>query len=255
MICLYLERGLVKTNYRGNPVSPSLGPALLLGYLFAAAAAVWLDHTAGQLWLLSIPVALGVSLYGLWDDMMEDGTSGFRGHFGRGLQGKMTAGLLKVITAVPVAVIFSGSLPLPLPQRILAMVLVILSANGLNLLDRRPGRAVKVFFITAAVIILTASQPGPAVTILLPLMAVTLVVAPLDLNANGMLGDCGSNLLGALLGVAAVFALAPASQMVLLVFWSVIHLISEYVSLSRIIENNFLLRYLDNLGLPRKNLP
>lgn len=255
LISLYRERDVIKENFRGEPVTPALGPALLLGYLFTIAAATWLGDGNGETLYLTVPVLLGVSLFGLWDDMMNDCTSGFRGHFGTGLKGKMTAGLLKVVTALLVAAIFAGRLPLPTPQRLLALLLILVSANGLNLLDRRPGRAIKVFYIIAAAIIALANAKSDAISTLLPLMAVTLVVTPLDLHAGGMLGDCGSNLLGAFLGVAAIFFLVPAVQIALLFFWLLLHILSEFVSISSIIEKNFLLRYLDNLGRPRNNLP
>ena len=149
LIEFYGVRGAVKANYRGKKISPALGPALLLGYLPVAAVSIW---TGGEviLWLSAGTVALGVSLFGLWDDLIEDRTSGFKGHFGAGLRGKMTSGLLKVITAVPVAAIFTGSLPLPPLQRLTALLLILLSANGLNLLDRRPGRSIKAFFFGCA---------------------------------------------------------------------------------------------------------
>ncbi len=247
LIELYHRRGTVKANYRGLSIAPALGPALLLGYLAAAAAGSWLGNDE-TLWLPVTVVLLGSSLYGLWDDFLDEKVSGFKGHFRTGIQGGLSAGLLKVITAVLVALIFSGVLPVPLPQRALAIFLIILSANGINLLDRRPGRALKVFFLIGLLLIVLGKPADGAARLLLPLMAAALALAPLDLLADGMLGDCGANLLGAALGAAAVLYLEPQTQLIFAAAWGAINLISERVSISSVIEKNSFLRYLDGLG-------
>ena len=108
----------------------------------------------------------------------------------------------------------------------------------------------------AALVILIFADPfSGAVVLLLPLLAVTLAVAPLDLNAESMLGDCGANLLGAVLAVAAVLYLPSTGQLVLLFIWATVHLVSEYRSISGLIEDNPILHYLDSLGRSREKLP
>ena len=90
--------------------------------------------------------------------------------------------------------------------------------------------------------------------LLLPWLAAALVVAPWDLDAEGMLGDCGANLLGAVLGVGAVLALPLPAQLGLLFFWLAVNLSSEVVSFSRLIEEVPLLRFLDLLGRSREKI-
>jgi UDP-GlcNAc:undecaprenyl-phosphate/decaprenyl-phosphate GlcNAc-1-phosphate transferase len=253
LIGFYRERGVLKQNYRGKKIAPALGPALLLGYLGAAALLIWAG--AAVFALLSVAaVLLGFSFLGLWDDLLEDDTTGFRGHFRIARQGKITAGLLKVITAGLVVLLFAGTLPGPLPQRLPALLLIPLSANGLNLLDRRPGRAIKVFFAGAVLLIFFAPFAALAAALLLPLLAATLAVAPLDLNADGMLGDSGANLLGAGLGVAAVLLLPPAAQLALVTAWVLLHLFCEFHSISRLVDRSPVLRFLDSLGRSREKL-
>ena len=97
LIDFYRGRNLVKENYRGLPVTPAIGPALLLGYLAAAAAAVWTGtgppNLTGFVLVLS-----GAAFFGLWDDLTADRSSGFQGHFKELFKGRLSAGLLKVIT-------------------------------------------------------------------------------------------------------------------------------------------------------------
>lgn len=249
LIALYSGSGMAGSNYRGRAVPAALGPALLLGYLPWAAAAAWGGPGGGSGPAAALPLLLtGFAFLGLWDDLMSDTTSGFRGHFGAGRQGRLTGGLLKVLTALPVALIFAAALPFPPWRRLAALPLLLLSANGINLFDRRPGRALKIFFAGAAAAIFLALSPADAARLLLPLMAGALAVAPFDLGARGMLGDCGSNMLGASLGAAAVLYLSLPLQAALLLFWLGIHIFSEYSSISRLIEERPLLRRLDFLG-------
>ncbi len=244
---LYRERGILKPNYRGAEITPALGPAILLGYLPSLGLAGYLDCTRVPQVITIAAVLLGVSLFGLWDDLLADSVSGFRGHLGALVQGKITAGLLKMVLAGTVGLIFSLALPFPIGGKILAATLTALSANGLNLLDRRPGRALKVFFAGSGALILAAG-PANILWLLLPLSAVALAVAPLDFGARAMLGDCGANLLGAALGVAAVYCLPFIPQLAIAIFWAAVHVYSEIYSISRFIERHPLLKYLDGLG-------
>jgi UDP-GlcNAc:undecaprenyl-phosphate GlcNAc-1-phosphate transferase len=69
-----------------------------------------------------------------------------------------------------------------------------------------------------------------------------------DLNAKGMLGDTGANLMGAALGMASVWTMAFSTQLAVVVFLLLLHFFTEKYSLTEIIEKNSFLRYLDNLG-------
>ena len=80
------------------------------------------------------------------------------------------------------------------------------------------------------------------------MIAVTLAAAPADFQAELMLGDCGSNLLGAFLGAAAVLVLPVGMQIILLLFWIGIHVVAEFTSISRLVEGSAILRFLDRLG-------
>ncbi len=260
LIEFYERRRLVKVNYRGEAVSPALGPALLLGYLTAAAAVLWWGGWGGggegggsPPPAAALPFLLtGFAFLGLWDDLMNDTTSGFKGHFGAGKRGRLTGGLLKVVVALQVSFLFAGALPFTPWRRLAALPLILLSANGINLFDRRPGRALKLFFTGALLIIFLAGRcAGAAAELLLPLVVPALALAPMDLEASGMLGDCGANLLGAALGACAVLYLPLPAQGALLLFWAALHLFCEYYSLSRVIEGNTLLRRLDYLGCRR----
>ena len=246
LIEFYHRVGAAQPNYRGRAIPAALGPALLLGYLPGAAAAHWLGGTVPSFAVLFL--WFGFAFLGLWDDLIMEKTSGFKGHFQAAWRGKITAGFLKSALGLLVGLLFCGNLPLSPWRRLAALLLILLSANGLNLFDRRPGRALKIFFPGAILLMFMASFPGAAARLLLPLVVGALTVAPLDLEARAMLGDCGANLLGAALGAGAVLYLTPASQVILLLFWAAVHLFCEFYSISVLIEKSPFLRRLDCLG-------
>lgn len=125
-------------------------------------------------------------------------------------------------------------------------VLVAGSANLVNLLDLRPGRALKV--TTAAGLALLA--PGRSRSMASALVGAAAVL-PEDLAGESMLGDCGANALGGLLGLALVRGLGPRGRLVAAATVTGLTLASERVSFTRVIESTPGLRELDAWGRPR----
>ena len=124
------------------------------------------------------PVVAAVAALGLADDLWSGPERGFRAH----LRGGRTTGVLKLI-GIP-------ALGLIATRRASGALLVGLAANALNQLDTRPGRALKAYLLAA-----------------IPLRAplgVAVLLLPYDLREMAMLGDAGSNALGALLGLNSV---------------------------------------------------
>ncbi|TML12525.1 MAG: glycosyltransferase [Actinobacteria bacterium] len=124
------------------------------------------------------PVVAAVAALGLADDLWSGPERGFRAH----LRGGRTTGVLKLI-GIP-------ALGLIATRRVSGALLVGLAANALNQLDTRPGRALKAYLLAA-----------------IPLRAplgVAVLLLPYDLREMAMLGDAGSNALGALLGLNSV---------------------------------------------------
>ena len=63
-----------------------------------------------------------------------------------------------------------------------------------------------------------------------------------------MMGDTGSNPLGATLGLAAVMVLPQTAKTILALVLVGLNLLAERISFSRVIEDNRLLDFLDRLG-------
>jgi UDP-N-acetylmuramyl pentapeptide phosphotransferase/UDP-N-acetylglucosamine-1-phosphate transferase len=81
-----------------------------------------------------------------------------------------------------------------------------------------------------------------------PLLGAVLCYLPTDVRARAMMGDAGSNVLGFALGYYATTSLSLTARLTSLVFLIAIHLYTEKISLTRTIENNALLKAIDQLG-------
>jgi len=77
-----------------------------------------------------------------------------------------------------------------------------------------------------------------------------LVAGFFDLREKGMLGDTGSNVVGALAGLWMVLTLDTDGQVIALVVLLVVNVIGEFTSISAFIEKVPGLRHLDSLGRP-----
>jgi glycosyl transferase family 2 len=163
-----------------------------------------------------------VTAVGLADDLLSGPERGFRSHFRAGA----TTGTLKAVAIPLYAVARTRSLSDGL--------LVALAANLLNQLDTRPGRALKAYLALAP---LVRAPLLPAV-----------LVAPYDLREMTMLGDAGSNALGALLGLHSVDRLTGRGRKLAITALAGLNLLGETRSLGALIERTPVLSQLDRLG-------
>jgi hypothetical protein len=200
------------------------------------------NHRGLRLPLVGVLVALGGSgatartrtgvaataLLGLADDLWSGPERGFRAHLAKG----STTGVAKALGIPLVALATTRSLR--------KAALVALAANALNQLDTRPGRALKVFAAGAMLVQGEAARYLP--------MAVLL--APYDLREMTMLGDAGSNALGAVLGFGSVGKLTARGQILCIAALAAFTAAGEARSLGALIERTPVLRELDEMGRP-----
>jgi hypothetical protein len=132
---------------------------------------------------------------------------------------------------------------------VLSVVVLVLATNLFNLLDLRPGRAVKAFVLLGAGLTLGAWDADP-------LWAVGLFAAPVlvagvyDVRERAMLGDTGSNLIGALGGLWLVLTMHTTGLAVSAAILLLITAYGEFRSLNAVIEATPVLRHLDSIGRP-----
>src|SRR5690554_952914 len=257
---LLARSGMTKKNYRGNPAPTALGLVFLLtlplSYACLILAGRTLNPTEIYLFLFFV-VAMGLS--GLCDDLLKtDEEKGFRGHFAQLLKGNLTSGGLKALTGLVFALIFTVGLARTTESSCLGWLIVFpqtvmaaLAANSVNLFDLRPGRALKLFFCVVLALLIFLSARGiksDYAIFLFPVTGGVLAYWPTDLKARGMLGDTGANFLGALLGAIILLIRDSSLFWFSFIFLILLQLWAEKYSLSQVIENNGLLRFLDRLG-------
>jgi hypothetical protein len=126
---------------------------------------------------------------------------------------------------------------------LLGAAVVAGSANLLNLLDLRPGRALKVGLLVGAPL-----AAGPAGGLAAGPVGACTGLLPADLTERTMLGDSGANALGALLGLALAARTGPAGRAGALAVIAALTAASEKVSFTRVIARTPVLRELDLLG-------
>ena len=241
-----------RTNHRGEPVSLLEGPAVAIGLTAGAFLGA-----PGRPAVAGAVAAAGGAAFGLVDDLSEDTSrsrKGLRGHLGALAHGELTTGGLKVLGIGATSVV-AAAIASPAPDRgvgprlgwaadVLASgALIAATANLVNLLDLRPGRALKAGALAAAPAL--ASDGGSAAAACLGAAAAAL--GP-DLAERDMLGDAGANSLGALVGTAAVLAAPRPVRLALLAAAVGLTVASEKVSFTAVIERTPVLRALDVWG-------
>ena len=95
---------------------------------------------------------------------------------------------------------------------------------------------------------LLLAAPGNARPALAAGLGATLGTVRDDLAGRSMLGDCGANASGALVGQAAVRVLGPRGRAVALAGVTALTLLSERVSFSAVIDSTPPLRRIDAWG-------
>ncbi|MDG4809310.1 hypothetical protein O7634_21395 [Micromonospora sp. WMMD1120] len=252
---------LRRTNFRGRTVTLAAGPALAAG----AAAAGAFGATSGASGAAAMVAGLGAGGVGLYDDVVgarpeQKTAKGFAGHLAALREGRITAGLVKIVgvgaAGLGAAALLAADPRVaahPRRQRhgtvgrgvdvLLGAGVIAGTANLLNLLDLRPGRALKSGLLLAAPLAggphggIAAGAAGAAAGLLRD-----------DLAEDVMLGDSGANALGALLGVALAARSGPLGRAGLLAVLAGLTAASEKVSFTAVIGRTPGLRELDALG-------
>ena len=234
-----------RTNHAGEPVTLLEGPAYVAGATVGAAV----GGSAG------VVAALGSGAFGALDDLAGDGASkGLRGHLGAAARGRVTTGLVKILgigaTGVVAAYLADRDRDdLRALDTLVGGAVVAAAANMANLLDLRPGRALKATVLASAPLLLGT---GPAATRAAAATGAALGVLRPDLAGTAMLGDTGANAAGALVGTALLGRTGRRGRVVALATLAALTLASEKVSFTTVIESTPGLRELDAWGRPAR---
>lgn len=250
MISKMLENsGMIRENYRGDMIPVGLGlvfiPTLVINSIILIYSNIVPEKIIMIYMLLFASIAM--SFVGIIDDSLGNrGVTGLIGHFKALFKGSLTTGAFKALLGGFVGLTLAVTLSKSIPNIIVATLVVALSTNMMNLFDLRPGRAIKAYVILAIIIFLASAKFNREVMMLI--VPAILAYFYFDLRALTMMGDAGSNVLGVSIGVFIVSFFDLPVQLVSLVLLVAIHVLTEKFSLTKIIENNKFLNYVDKLG-------
>lgn len=238
---LLRRAGQTRTNFRGETI-PTSGGALFALPLLGLALVPFVP-VLKRPDLIQAATAIGFCALGFLDDRWSSSEfKGLRGHLKALSRGRVTTGLVKAVGGLGIAwaaaAQFHGGVTL-----VAAALVIALSANAFNLLDLRPLRALKAFWPASVALALVLPISHALV------LGVSLVYAREEGRRRVMLGDAGSNLLGALIGTTAAFALPAWSLWALTALLAAFHLWAEKYSLTAWIGERKWAQAVDNWGV------
>jgi UDP-GlcNAc:undecaprenyl-phosphate GlcNAc-1-phosphate transferase len=239
---------LSAVNHRGRRVPVVLGVALTAGLVASLSPRLPGWGREARSTAAVLVGALLVFLGGLYDDLRDTRSRGMMNQLAPLLHGRITPGAVKLLAAVGAAALVAGELSDHRTVALLWGVPVMAGAsNAVNLLDVRPGRALK-YFVPAALILGLLGRGTEYAIVVAAALGAAIAVFPFDLRERAMLGDAGSNVLGFILGVGLYESLREVGLAVALMAILVLHALAETVTLSRIIRAVPPLRWFDDLG-------
>ena len=259
---MLVNGNVIRPNYKNEMIPVGMGivflPMIIINSIilgFVTLNNIWFvsssNYNLNIVWLLCLALyifsMMAMFFAGALDDLIGNrNVSGLKGHFKSLFKGELTTGGFKALFGGFVGLVVSVCISSSIVDIIVNTLIIALSTNLMNLFDLRPGRAIKAYLVIMIPIYITLT----GYTKVLPLLILPNVLAYFntDLKARGMMGDTGSNVLGISIGVLMALGYGIKVRLAWLVFLILMHLITEKFSLTKIIEKNRVLKFIDNLG-------
>ena len=259
---MLVNGNVIRPNYKNEMIPVVMGivflPMIIINSIilgFVTLNNIWFvsssNYNLNIVWLLCLALyifsMMAMFFAGALDDLIGNrNVSGLKGHFKSLFKGELTTGGFKALFGGFVGLVVSVCISSSIVDIIVNTLIIALSTNLMNLFDLRPGRAIKAYLVIMIPIYITLT----GYTKVFPLLILPNVLAYFntDLKARGMMGDTGSNVLGISIGVLMALGYGIKVRLAWLVFLILMHLITEKFSLTKIIEKNRVLKFIDNLG-------
>lgn len=241
------KNGWLSENFSGRLIPTGYGIVLCFFLLFYEglnyAQLSNMEH--GLFFFTSLLVIVGW----LDDRYGNSEIKGIKGHLFYFLgTGKISTGLLKAIAGLGAGVSMAFLLARNPLQWVIYSMILALSANYINLLDVRPGRALKGFGILFLVLYGCSSVSQHPSMYGIILIAFLFAALPYDLKGKMMLGDAGANGLGFSLGCFVILTLPFYEVVIYFLYLVFIHWYAEKSSISLFIRQHPILRRVDEWG-------
>lgn len=234
-----VQKKLLITNFEGNKIATAGGAVLFLSFVFCYYFFSRMPNKLPLSYALLLFYLFGITLLGAIDDIWgEKECKGLKGHLMKLWKKEgISTGLFKAAGGLLLGFFVSSRLNEGyLIEWIMGGLFLALLSNFFNLLDTRPGRSAKVFFLISFVFVIFFRD---FTWVLLPIWGILIVYLPWELNKQIMLGDTGAYLLGGILGIFSLITLSGKTIILLNLILLFIHLFCEKFSLNRMIEEKF----------------
>ena len=246
---LLIESNVLRPNYKKDMIPVSMGIVFLPMLIINAIILAYFTTNFKDMLHIFIFLFGLVSMFfaGILDDIIGNrDVSGLKGHFKSLLNGKLTTGGFKALFGGFIGLVISIAISKNIYDIVINTLIIALSTNLMNLLDLRPGRAIKGYLSISIVLLFTLGEYTR--NLLLLIFPNVIAYFNQDLKAKAMMGDTGSNVLGISIGILFVMGYPLKVRLIWLAFLIFIHILTEKYSLTKIIENNKFLNFIDKLG-------
>ena len=246
---LLIESNVLRPNYKKDMIPVSMGIVFLPMLIINAIILAYFTTNFKDMLHIFIFLFGLVSMFfaGILDDIIGNrDVSGLKGHFKSLLNGKLTTGGFKALFGGFIGLVISIAISKNIYDIVINTLIIALSTNLMNLLDLRPGRAIKGYLVISIVLLFTLGEYTR--NLLLLIFPNVIAYFNQDLKAKAMMGDTGSNVLGISIGILFVMGYSLNVRLIWLAFLIFIHILTEKYSLTKIIESNKFLNFIDKLG-------
>lgn len=246
---LLIESNVLRPNYKKDMIPVSMGIVFLPMLIINAIILAYFTTNFKDMLHIFIFLFGLVSMFfaGILDDIIGNrDVSGLKGHFKSLLNGKLTTGGFNALFGGFIGLVISIAISKNIYDIVINTLIIALSTNLMNLLDLRPGRAIKGYLLISIVLLFTLGEYTR--NLLLLIFPNVIAYFNQDLKAKAMMGDTGSNVLGISIGILFVMGYPLKVRLIWLAFLIFIHILTEKYSLTKIIENNKFLNFIDKLG-------
>lgn len=239
--------GFVAQNYKGIKIPVGTGLLWVEVFLVCIAVAGILNYFIDEIFYFSkdfyvmATLILGSSLVGFIDDRSSSIEKGLTAHFKALFKGKVTTGFIKATSGLILAVIAALNLSNSLELVIVNTLIIALFMNAINLLDTRPGRALISYtcllvFLVLGTLLIEDTEIGTAWHLWGVFLAPGIALLPSDIRGKSMLGDTGSNMLGAILGYLFAASFGIDAKIAILIVLIVFNIIADRFSITKLLE-------------------
>jgi UDP-N-acetylmuramyl pentapeptide phosphotransferase/UDP-N-acetylglucosamine-1-phosphate transferase len=254
MVIEFTGRNFTGTkNYRCNYIINSAGLFISINIILLCTASAAFSIIFPSPYKADKEIAaliIGVfssSFTGFIDDRVNESTKGITGHIKCLLRGQITSGGIKAAAGVSVSLIICLIFGYTGLNLLLSMALISMMQNFINLLDLRPLRAVKAYTAFSFIYLLFGYNLFYT-EINLGVLISLLFYIRYEASEACMMGDTGSNVLGVTLGILFASSRNIYLKTALLAFLIAAQVYAEKKSISKLIERNRILNYIDMLG-------